>query len=100
MPKNFSCLMKSQTSGGRSRSSQLICQSSSISHSVSTGPVMNTCSSAVSAAGFTFSSLAQSGWPVNRSASHQVSPASSASRSVSDMVGSTPFAQPKIGFEI
>ncbi len=43
MPKNFLRLMKSQTSGGRSRHSQLIFQSSSIAQSSSTGPLRNAC---------------------------------------------------------
>src|SRR5712672_405621 len=51
MPKNFSRLMKSQTSSGRSRNSQLIFHSSSIAQSASTWPLRNACSSAVSVAG-------------------------------------------------
>src|SRR3954471_18074795 len=98
MPKNLLRLMKSQASGGRSRHSQLIFQSSSMAQSSSTGPLRNACSSGVSVAGAMASSLDQSGLPVNRSASHQTSPASSASRSVSDIAGSTPRAQEKIGF--
>src|ERR1700744_274908 len=97
MPKNLRVLMKSQTSGGRSRHSQLIFQSSSITQSSSTGPLRNAVSSAVSVAGALASNFDQSGSPVKRSASHQTSPASSASRSVSDMVGNTPRAQEKIG---
>src|SRR5258707_15053067 len=97
MPKNFSRLMKSQTSGGKSRHSQLIFQSSSIAQRVSTGPLRNASSSAVSVAGAVPSSFDQSGLPVNRSASHHTSPASSASRSVSDIAGNTPRAQEKIG---
>src|SRR6266513_3651960 len=97
MPQNFFRLMKSQTSGGRSRHSQLIFQSSSIAQSSSTGPLRNAASSGVSVAGAWPSSFDQSGLPVNRSASHQTSPASSASRSVSDMAGNTPRAQEKIG---
>src|SRR3977135_4130817 len=97
MPKNFSRLMKPQTSGGRSRHSQLIFQSSSMAQSSSTGPLRNAASSGVSVAGALASSFAQSGLPVNRSASHQTSPASSASRSVSDIDGNTPRAQEKIG---
>jgi hypothetical protein len=97
MPKNFSRLTKSQTSPGRSRHSQLIFQSSSIAQSSSTGPWRNAASSGVRAAGSVASSFDQSGLPVNRSASHQTSPASSASRSVSDIAGSTPRAQEKIG---
>src|ERR1700758_5670787 len=97
MPKNLRSLMKSQTSGGRSRHSQLIFQSSSMAQSSSTGPLRNAFSSAVSVAGALASSFDQSGSPVKRSASHQTSPASSASRSVSDIDGSTPRAQEKIG---
>src|SRR5580692_13130163 len=97
MPKNFSRLMKSQASGGRSRHSQLIFQSSSMAQSASTGPLRNAFSSSVNVAGGLDKSFAQSGLPVKRSASHQTSPASSASRSVSDIDGSTPRAQEKIG---
>src|ERR1700722_1039019 len=97
MPKNFRALMKSQTSGGRSRHSQLIFQSSSIAQSSSTGPLRKAFSSAVSVAGASLSSFDQSGLPVKRSASHQTSPASSASRSVSDIDGNTPRARAKIG---
>src|SRR6201987_6556536 len=97
MPKNLCFLMKSQTSGGRSRHSQLIFQSSSMAQSSSTGPLRNAFSSAVSVAGALASSFDQSGSPVKRSASHQTSPASSASRSVSDIDGKTPRAQEKIG---
>src|ERR1700681_4863842 len=98
MPKNFSRLMKSQTSEGRSRNSQLIFQSSSIAQSSSTGPLRKAASSGVSVAGAFASSFDQSGLPVNRSASHQTSPSSSASRSVSDIGGKTVRAQEKIGF--
>ncbi|MHC2193055.1 hypothetical protein ACVJF1_005688 [Bradyrhizobium diazoefficiens] len=98
MPKNFSRLTKCQTSGGKSRHSQKIFHSSSMAQSSSTGPLRKACSSSVRVACGTFSSFAQSGLPVNRSASHQTSPASSASRSVSDIAGSTPRAQEKIGF--
>ncbi len=97
MPKNFWRLMKSQASCGRSRHSQLIFHSSSILQSSSTGPPRKAFSSSVSVAGAVASSFDQSGLPVKRSASHQTSPASSASRSVSDMVGKTPRAQEKIG---
>src|SRR4030088_2701769 len=100
MPKNFFALMKSQTSGGRSRHSQLIFHSSSMAQSWSTGPLRKAPSSAVSVAGAVASSFDQSGLPVNRSASHHTSPASSASRSVSDIAGSTPRAQEKIGFVV
>src|ERR671934_572605 len=98
MPKNFSRLMKSQASGGRSRHSQLIFQSSSMAQSFSTGPDRKAFSSSVKVAGAKASSFDQSGSPVKRSASHQTSPASSASRSVSDIDGNTPRARAKIGF--
>src|SRR5713226_5923564 len=97
MPKNFLRLMKSQDSGGRSRHSQLIFQSSSMAQSSSTGPLRKAASSGVRVAGAFASSFDQSGLPVNKSASHQTSPASSASRSVSDIAGNTPRAQEKIG---
>src|ERR1700737_4833304 len=97
MPKNFSRLMKSQTSEGSSRNSQMIFQSSSIAQSSSTGPLRKAAPSGVSVAGAFASSFDQSGLPVNRSASHQTSPASSASRSVSDIGGNTVRAQEKIG---
>src|SRR5438477_3672220 len=97
MPKNFSRLMKSQASGGRSRHSQLIFQSSSIAQSSSTGPSRKVFSSAVSTACGYASNFDQSGLPVKRSASHQTSPASSASRSVSDIGGNTPRDKEKIG---
>ncbi|MGY4485900.1 hypothetical protein ACVWWR_005091 [Bradyrhizobium sp. LM3.2] len=98
MPKNFSRLMKAHTSCGRSRNSQNIFHSSSMAQSSSTGPLRKARSCSVSVACGTFSSFDQSGLPVKRSASHQTSPASSASRSVSDIAGSTPRAQEKIGF--
>src|SRR6195256_765275 len=97
MPKNLPRLMKSQTSGGRSRHSQLIFQSSSMAQSSSTGPLRNAVSSGVGVAGALANSFDQSGLPVNRSASHQTSPASSASRSVSDIAGIAFLAQAKIG---
>src|SRR5713226_8964579 len=97
MPQKRCCLMNSQASGGRSRSSQLIFQSSQSAQSSSTGPSRKACSSAESFAFGVASNFDQSGLPVNNSASHHTSPASSASRSVSDMVGSAFFAQPKIG---
>ena len=49
---------------------------------------MNACSSAVSLGACADRSLFQSGRPVNSSPSHHTVPASSASRSVSDIVGS------------
>ncbi|MCY1384142.1 hypothetical protein D9M69_723570 [compost metagenome] len=61
---------------------------------------MKRCSSGVSVAAGTSSSLRQSGLPVNRSASHQVSPASMASRSVGDMAGSALRAQRYAGSEM
>src|ERR1700733_13939589 len=97
IPKNLLRLTKSHTSGGRSRHSQLIFQSSSMAQSSSTGPWRKAFSSAVSSAGACLSSFDHSGLPVKRSASHQTSPASSASRSVSDIDGKTPRAQEKIG---
>src|SRR5205809_5870714 len=97
MPKKRFFLMNCQASGGRSRHSQLIFQSSSIAQSSSAGPLRKAVSSAVSVATFWLSSFDQSGLPVKRSASHQTSPASSASRSVSDIEGNTPRAQEKIG---
>src|SRR5262245_19370858 len=98
--KNLWRLRKSQASGGRSRSSQLMYQSSSMRQSWSTGPSRNACSSADKVAGGNASSFAQSGLPLNRSASHHTSPASIASRSVSDRLGSTCCAQRKIGLEM
>src|SRR5215831_18090039 len=100
MPKNFLRLMKSQTSGGRSRHSQFIFHSSSMAQSSSRGPLRNALSSSVSVAGGWLNSFDQSGLPVKRSASHQASPASSASRSVSDIGGNTLRAHEKIGFEM
>ena len=97
MPKNLWRLMKAQASGGRSRNSQVIFHSSSMAQSSSTGPSRNACSSAVSFAGGERQQFRQSGLPVNSSPSHQMSPASSASRSVSDIAGNTPRAQAKIG---
>src|SRR6185312_7117769 len=97
MPKNFLALMNSQASFGRSRHSQLIFQSSSMAQSSSTGPLRKAFSSSVRTARGKARSFDQSGSPVKRSASHQTSPASSASRSVSDIDGSTPRAQEKIG---
>src|SRR6478672_13221262 len=97
MPKNLWRLMKVHASGGRSRHSQLIFQSSSMAQSSSTGPLRKARSSAVSVAGAVASNFDQSGLPVKRSASHQTSPASSASRSVSDIAGIAPRAREKIG---
>ena len=55
----------------------------------SQGPSRKACSSAVRAGAFAGSSLRQSGPPVNSSPSHQTVPASSASRSVADIDGSS-----------
>src|SRR5215467_10131758 len=98
--KNLRRLRKSHTCGGRSRSSQVMRHSSSMRQSSSTGPSRNACSSSDSVAGGTARSFAQSGLPLKRSASHHTSPASIASRSVSESVGSTCCAQRKIGLEI
>src|ERR1700759_2481604 len=97
MPKNFFALMKAHTSGGRSRHSQLIFQSSSMAQSSSTGPLRKAFSSSVSVAGGLDNSFPKSGLPVKKSPPPQTPPASSASRSVSDIDGSTPRAQEKIG---
>src|SRR5215831_14664299 len=74
--------------------------SSSMRQSSSTGPSRNACSSGDSVAGGTARSFPQSGLPLKRSASHHTSPASIASRSVSESVGSTCCAQRKIGLEM
>ncbi len=89
MPKNLFFLMKSQTSGGRSASSWVICQSSSMAHSSSTGPSRKACSSADSS-GFGWPcNCDQSGLPENSSPSKPTVPASSAVCSVSDSFGVT-----------
>ena len=98
--KNFFAFRYSQTSGGRSCHSQLIFQSSTMRHSSSTGPARNASSSCDNLAGAKARSLAQSGLPVNRSASHHTSPASMASRSVVDRRGSACCASRKIGLVI
>src|SRR5476649_1897903 len=98
--KNLCAFRKSQASAGKSRNSQLIFQSSSIVQSCTTGPSRKTCSSGESLAGASASNFVQSGLPVNRSASHQTSPDSIASRSVFDRLGKTPFAQRKMKLEI
>src|SRR5262245_21678011 len=98
--KNLRALRKSHTSGGRSRSSQLMRHSSSMRQSASTGPSRNACSSGESAAGGTARSFPQSGLPLKRSASHHTSPASIASSSVSESEVSTCCDQRKIGLEI
>src|SRR5437660_10606234 len=58
---------------------------------------MKAFSSPESAAGGNVRSFSQSGLPLNNWASHQTSPASIASRSVGDMLGSARCAQRKIG---
>src|SRR5262249_34004928 len=98
--KNLLRLRKSHTSGGRARSAQVTRHSSSMRQSSSTGPSRNACSSGESVAGGTARSFPQSGLPLKRSASHHTSPASIASRSVSESVGSTCCAQRKIGLEM
>src|SRR5215510_13286696 len=98
--KNLWRLRKSHTCGGRSRSSQVMRHSSSMRQSSSTGPSRKACSSGESVAGGTARSFPQSGLLLKRSASHHTSPASIASRSVSESVGSTCCAQRKIGLEI
>ena len=60
-------------------------------------PFEKACSSADSVAAGVTRSFFQSGLPVNNSASHHTSPASSASRSVSDIVGRARRAQLKMG---
>src|SRR5258708_39490636 len=96
IPKNLPRLMKSQTSGGRSRNSQLIFQPSSMAHSSSTGPFRKASSSDVTVAGALASSFDQSGFPVNRTASHQTTPTSSASPSGTDIGGSAGRAQEEV----
>ncbi|MNL44558.1 hypothetical protein D3C87_1671410 [compost metagenome] len=100
MPKKRCAFRKSHTRGGRSRRFQVMSHSSSMAHSCATGPSMNACSCGVSVATGTSSSLRQSGLPVNRSASHQESPASMASRSVADMGGKALRAQRYAGSEM
>ena len=79
---------KSQTSGGMSPRRCVMSKSSIIPHSSSQGPSRKACSSAVSCGAFAPSSFDQSGLPVKSSPSHHTVPASSASRSVSDIEGS------------
>src|SRR3954452_10738896 len=98
--KNLLAFRKAQTSGERSCNSQLTCQSSTMWQSCSTGPARKAASSSESAAAGNARSFAQSGFPVNRSASHQTSPASIASRSVFDRLGSARFATRKSGLVI
>ena len=87
MPKKPLSLMYCHTSGGRSRRTCVMSQSSSRRHSSSTGPSRNACSAGDSCALDTANSFSQRGAPLNSSASHHTVPASSASRSVSDMAG-------------
>src|SRR5699024_1734704 len=86
--------MKRQASSGRSLSSLLICHSSSIAHNCSTSPSTKPCSSDESAGLSTSNSFFQRGRPENSSASHQTVPASSASRSVSEIDGIADLNQP------
>ena len=79
---------KSHTCGGMSARRCVMSQSSTMRHSSSHGPSTNACSSAVSRGAFADSSFGQSGLPLKISPSHQTVPASSASRSVSDIEGS------------
>ena len=89
MPKNLFFLMNSHTFGGRSASSWVICQSSIMLHSSSTGPSRKACSSTLSSGLGCFSSSCQSGLPENSSPSKPTVPASSAVCSVSDSFGVT-----------
>ncbi len=89
MPKKRFFLMKSQISGGRSASSWVICQSSIIPQSSSTGPSRKACSSTLSSGRGCRSSSCQSGLPENSSPSKPTVPASSAVCSVSDSLGVT-----------
>ena len=87
MPRKPWSLMNCQTFGGRSFSSCVICQSSSIAHTSSTGPSTNAFSSAESVGLGNASIFFQSGLPLKRSPSHHTVPASSASCSVCDICG-------------
>ncbi len=89
MPKKRFFLMKSHTFGGRSASSCVICQSSIMPHSSSTGPSMKACSSTLSSGFGCLSNSCQSGLPENNSPSKPTVPASSAVCSVSDSFGVT-----------
>src|SRR5690606_27714782 len=97
MPKNFSRRIRSQTSGGRSRSRQFSVQSSTSAQSLRTGPSMKACSSGLSVAGGIARSSFQSGLPLKIAPSHQTVPASIASRSVSEIGGIRRDAQRKMG---
>jgi hypothetical protein len=81
-------LMYCHTSGGISARRCVMSKSSTMRHSVSHGPSRKACSSADSFGPGAACNLRQSGLPVNSSPSHHTVPASSASRSVSDMAGS------------
>src|SRR3954468_25099692 len=100
MAKNLCERRKSQACGGRSRHSKLIRQSSSSAQSSSTGPARNAFSSSDSVAGGRASSAFQSGLPEKSSASHHTSPASIASRSVVERLGSARWPHRKSGLEI
>ncbi|MDZ7830011.1 MAG: hypothetical protein U5K33_11165 [Halofilum sp. (in: g-proteobacteria)] len=99
MPKNRLSLRNAQTSGGRSWCSWVIAQSSSMRQSSSTGPSRKACSRSLSAGAGTSSSSFQSGSPRNSSPSHQTVPDSMASRSVSDIGGSTLRMRARSGSE-
>ena len=79
----------SHTCGGRSARTWVMSQSSIIRQSSSQGPSRKACSSADSRGGSALASFDQSGSPVKSSPSHHTVPASSASRSVSDIEGSS-----------
>ena len=81
-------LMKFHTLGGMSRSSCVICQSSSIWQSFSVGPSRKACSSSVKFGAGRLFNNPHCGIPEKSSPSHQTLPASSASCSVLDMGGS------------
>ena len=78
MPKNLFFLTNSQTSGGRSASSCVICQSSIMRTASSTGPSRKACSSTRQFRLRCLSSSCQSGLPENSSPSKPTVPASSA----------------------
>jgi hypothetical protein len=81
-------LRKSQTAGGRSPRLWVTSQSSYMRQSSSQAPSMKACSSPVSCGARAANNFSNFGLPVNSSPSHQTVPASSASFSVCDMVGS------------
>ena len=87
MAKKRCFLINAQTSGGRSPRSCAMSHSSSMRQSSSQGPSMKACSSSDSFGAGLDISRCQFGMPENNSPSHQTLPASSASRSVSDIDG-------------